>query len=364
MADVKEKAQKKRIFPWFMGIYAVVILIAMALGLNYLHGYLQSYEQSLPYNTTDAYLQTLTSDYICQKASDVLTQIDTSIQTKEEALAAMKSALTEPITFYKRVNESTDTKIVYTLRSGKQAIGSFQIEPAPEENQGFYSWIVTGESFDLSFLLEDGFSVTVPHDALVTVNDKTLTEQHITETGIPYSSLKDFYDEYDLPTMTTYTVGRHLGSVTTEITDAAGNSIDPNAEQSVLLDNCTDQEKTALDTIADKFISGYIHFTSQTNNDLYGNLERACAHTVPGGALEKRLRDAARGLNWVSDRLVTIKSIDISQYVAAGNGKYICKVTYIVETHDITGTVESESNLSVVFAQTAAGLKAEGMISE
>ncbi len=364
MADVKEKAQKKRIFPWFMGIYAVVILIAMALGLHYLHGYLQSYEQSLPYNTTDAYLQTLTPDYICQKASAVLTQIDTSIQTEAEALAVMKSALTEPITFYKRVNESTDTKIVYTLRSGKQTIGTFQIEPAPEENQGFYSWIVTGESFDLSFLLEDGFSVTVPHDALVTVNGKALTEQHITESGIHYSSLEDFYDEYDLPTMTTYTVGRHLGPVTTEITDAAGNPIDPQAEQSVLLNNCTDDEKVALDTIADKFISGYIHFTSQTNNDLHGNLERACAHTVPGGALEKRLRDAARGLSWVTDRFVTIKSIDINQYVAVGNGKYICKVTYIVETHDITGTVESESSLSVVFTQTAAGLKAEAMISD
>ena len=365
MADVKDKTRKKRIFPWFMGIYAMVILIAMAFGLHYLHGYLRSYEQSLPYNTTDAYLQTLTPDYICQKASDVLTQIDTSIQTEQEALKVMKDALSEPITFYKRVNESTDTKLVYVLRCGKQTIGSFEIEPASEDDQGFYSWIVTKESFDLSFLLQEGFSVTVPHDAVVTVNGKTLNEQHITKSGIHYHALEDFYNDYpNLPTMTTYTVGLHLGTVTTAVTDAAGNPIEPNLEQSAPLDNCTADEKAALDAIADSFISGYIHFTSQTNDDLYGNLERACAHTVPGGSLEKRLRDAARGLIWVTDRHVTIKSIDIGQYIAIGDGKYICKVIYIVDTHDITGSVESESSLSVVFTQTAAGLKAEAMISD
>ena len=365
MANVRKRKQKKRIFPWVMGIYAAIFLIAVAFGLNYLYRYLQSYEQSLPYNTTDAYLQALTPDYICQKASDVLEKVDSSIQTEQEALAVMKEALSEPITFFKRVKDSTDTKLVYTLRCGKQTIGSFEIEPASEDNQGFYAWVVTKESFDLSYLLQDGFSVTVPHDATVSVNGKQLNEQHITESGILYSTLKDFYNDYSgLPTMTTYTVGQYLGTATTEVKNASGNLIEPNEDQVIYTDNCTDEEKTALDSIANNFLTAYIHFTSQTNNDINGNLQRACNHTVSGGSLEKRLRDAARGLNWVTDRHVVIKSIDIGQYVSIGNGKYICKVTYLVDTNDITGSVESESNFSMVFTQTASGLKAEAMISD
>ena len=363
MANRRRIKQKRRVFPWFMGIYAAIILIAMAFGLHYLHGYLQSYEQSLPYNTTDAYLQSLTADHICEKASDVLAQIDTSIQTREEALAVMRDALGEPITFYKRVKECTDTKLVYTLRCGKQTIGSFEMQPAPEEDQGFYAWIVTHEEFDLSYLLEDGFSVTVPQDAVVTVNGKILTAEHITESGIHYDSLEDFYGEYNLPTKITYTVGRHLGQAETKITDAQGRPLDPDAENAHFPDNCTEEEKSALDSITEQFISGYIHFTSQTNNDLYGNLERVCKHTISGGSLEKRLRDAARGLQWVTDRFVTIQSIEVTQYVAAGDGTYICKIVYVVDTHDITGNVQSESSLFVVFTQTASGLKAEGMIS-
>lgn len=356
--------RKKRIYPWFLLAYVVVFLIGIGIGLNYLNNYLQEYERSLPYNTTDSYLQSLTADHICQQASPVLDEIDTSVQTREEALAIMKSALAEPITFYKRVKECTDTKLVYALRCGTQAIGSFEMEQTAADEQGFTHWVVTEETFDLSFLLKEGFTLTVPHDATVSVNRNTLTLDNAIETDIRYDSIEAFYDEYNLPTMTTYQVGKHLGDLSVEVTDAKGNPIDPDADQSVFLDLCTEEEKTSLDHIAENFISRYIHFTSQTSNDVQGNLARLCEHIVPGGALEKRMRDAVRGLNWVTDRNVTIHSITVNQYVPAGNGRYICDIAYVVDTRDITGDVTSESSLFVIFKETANGLKAESMISQ
>lgn len=359
----EKKPRKMRIFPWFLCLYACIVLIAMGFGLHALENYLRSYEKSLPYNTTDAYLQALTPDHICEQAASVLTQIDTSVQTHEEALAVMKAALSEPVSFYKRVKECTDTKLVYTLRSGKQTIGSFEMEQSSENEQGFSPWVVTKEQFDLSFLLEDGFTVTAPHDATVTVNGKPLTEQHIIEAEIPYGLLADFYGEYELPTLTTYRIGRHLGQISVQVTDAAGNPLDYQSDPSSFLDNCTDGEKTNLDQIAESFITDYIHFTSQTNMDINGNLARLCEHIVPGGALEKRMRDAVRGLNWVTDRHASIRSIEVNSYVSIGDGRYICDITYLVDTHDISGEVQSESGLSVVFIQTDGGLKAETMIS-
>lgn len=361
-ATRRRPRRKKRIFPWFLLIYSIIILLGIGFGLNYLQSYLHSYEQSLPYNTTDTYLQSLDADHICRQASSILDEIDTSVQTKEEALVIMKEALAEPITFYKRVKECTDTKLVYTLRSGLQTIGSFEMEQTSDSNLAH--WVVTSETFDLSFLLKDGFSVTVPHDAIVQVNGKALTEANVTETGICYTSIEDFYDQFDLPTMTTYQVGRHLGELSVEVTDANGTPLDPDADQSAFLDLCTDAEKASLNLIAENFISRYIHFTSQTNNDVQGNLSRLVKHVVPGGALEQRMRDAVRGLNWVTDRNVTIQSITVNQYIPAGDGRYICDITYIVNTHDITGDVQSESSLFVIFKETNDGLKAESMISQ
>ena len=360
----RRPSRKKRIFPWFLGIYALVFLIAIGLGLNYLNSYLQGYELSLPYNTTDAYIDALTVDHILQSSSSVLNQIDPSVQTNDEALAVMKNSLEDPIKFYKRVKECSDSKLVYSLRSGSQVIGSFEMEQTEEHEDGFTTWVVTKESFDLSFLLKEGFTVTVPYDATVKVNGHILSEPSIEESGIRYDLLRDFYDEFDLPTMTTYKVGVHLGELDIEVTDANGNPIDPNADPSVFLDTCTAEEKAALDLIADSFISDYIHFTSQTNSDVHGNLARLCEHIVSGGALEQRMRDAVRGLNWVTDRNASIQSIEVKHYIAAADGKYICDITYLVNTRDITGDVQEESKAFVVFTQTENGLKAESMIMQ
>lgn len=359
-----QNGSKKHIFLWFIVIYAGVILLAMAIGFNILYGFLRGYEHSLPYHTTDTYLEELTIDHICSKADDILDQIDTSVQTSEEALAQMKQALSDPITFYKSIRVSTDDKLVYILRCGNKTIGSFEIEPTPEGSQSSNAWIVTKESFDLSFLLQEGFSVTVPHDAVVTVNGKTLTEESITATDIPYESIKDFYSSYDLPTMTTYTVGSYIGQLETVVTDPLGQPLDLSADPKAFLDNCTDAEKLDLNDIVSSFITSYIHFTSQTGNDLNGNLQRLCSHVVPGGSLEKRMRDAARGLQWVTDRRVIIESIEINQYISIGNGRYICNVTYVVNTNYISGNIQSQSQLSLVIAQTDAGLKAEAMMSQ
>ena len=358
------KQRKYPLFPLLLVLYTCIVLVLLAFGIRAFSGYLRSYERSLPYNTTDAYMQMLTPEYICQKDPATLYQIDTTVQTPEEAAELIRQALSEPVTFFKRVKECTDTKLVYTLRVGAQNIGSFEMEPGAENDMGFAPWVITKETFDLSFLLQDGFTVTVAHDATVTVNGKVLSEQNITEAEIPYAFLSDFYGDYALPTKTTYQIGKHIGDLTAVVTDANGDPIDPNAEDAVVLDNCSADEKAALDASANAFITDYIHFTSQTNKDTSGNLARLRQHIVSGTKLDKRMRDAVTGLKWVTDRNVSIRSIAVNQYVSIGNGRYVCDITYLVDTRDITGKIESESNLSVVLVQTDAGLKAEAMISK
>lgn len=362
----RRKRRTSRIFPLFLVLYSCIALVAMFFGIQYLHGYLQNYERSLPYNTTDAYMQSLSADHICDKASSLLSQIDSAVQTDAEAISEMKAALTDPFTCTKSIKLSTDNKLVYHVRCGSQIVGSFEMEQTPVNEQGFSTWAITKETYDLSYLLKDGFSFTVPHNATVTANGKTLSDKSITVSGILYKELEVFYrdhPEYQLPTLTTYQIGKHLGEISLDIRDFQNNPLDPEADHVTFLGNCTSNEHDEIDVITENFITSYIHFTSQTNNDLEGNLAKLCNYIVPKGALEQRMRDAMRGLSWVTDRKVSIKSIETNYCLNVGNGRYLCNITYVVDTNDISGQIQSVCEVMVAYVMTDDGLKAESMLN-
>jgi hypothetical protein len=75
------------------------------------------------------------------------------------------------------------------------------------------------------------------------------------------------------------------------------------------------------------------------------------------------MRDAFDGLSWVSDRHATLDKVEIGHFVNIGNGRYLCDVTYTVNTRTFNGDVKTTANVKLVFLQTENGLKAEAMVS-
>lgn len=353
--------KKPRIFPFFLVIYTIIALFLTNFALQKFWDYIDAYEASRPHIATDAYMAQLTPEYVIEKVSPLLDEIDPAIQTREEALAVLKSALSKPFTCSKWTNQSTDTKWVYVLRSGPQVIGTFQMEPADEGRYGMSPWKISGDSLDLSYLLKEGFSVTVPHDAIVTVGGKVLGEGQITKKDIQYAPISDLYGQYQLPTRVTYTVGRYLGEIETIVTDAKGNPIDPNADPLQFLDNCTAEEKTELKTLGEGFITSYIHFTSRTGGSLSQNLDVLRKYMIPGGSLEQRMEDSIDGFSWITDRHVKIQTVTVNRCISIGNGRYICDVTCVYDTTNIHGNARETLNLKIIFLETNKGLRAEAM---
>lgn len=365
--DISEISKRRRprkkpsYFPAFLIIYTIIVLLLTNFGLQKFWDYIDAYEASRPHIATDAYMEQLTPEYVIEKVSPLLDEIDPAIQSREEALAVLKDALSKPFTCSKWTNQSTDTKWVYVLRSGPQVIGTFQMEPAEEGRYGMSPWKISGDSLDLSYLLKEGFSITVPHDATVAVGGKVLGEGQITKKDIPYEPIEDLYDLYSLPTRVTYTVGCYLGDMETVVTDAQGNLIDPNADPELFLDNCTAEEKEDLQTIAENFTTAYIHFTSRTGGSLYDNLDILRKYMVPDGSLAKRMEDSIPGFSWITDRHVKIQSLTVNRYISIGNGRYICDVTCIYDTTNIHGNAQEELKLKIIFLETTNGLRAEAM---
>lgn len=359
----KQKKRKFPVFPLCLLVYSIVFLLAVNVGLQYFWNYIEAYEISRPHIATDAYMEQLTADYVCQKSEALLEQIDRTVQTREEGLQVMKNALKEPFTCSKWVNRCTDEKLVYVLRSGAQIIGSFEMEPAKEGSYGFYPWTVTNDSFDLSFLLKPGFEVTAPHDAQVFAGGKLLGSDNIVEKDIPYEVLSDLYDTHSLPTRTRYSVGIHLGELSVHAISAQGSPIDLDANPAVFLNNCTGTEKKALEEITNQYINAYVRFTCQTDNALQANFDRLRQFMVSGGQLEGRMRKSFDGLAWVQDRQASIQSLDIHHMVSIGEGRYICDVTCNYKSlNDKGDIVPGKLNMKLTFVETANGLRAEAML--
>lgn len=358
------KTKKTWRFPLALAIYALVFLAATAIGLKFLWDYMADYEATRPATTLKQYVANFSPDnpYIPRKALSNLPDIDPRLQSQKACLGVLQNAVNEGVTYGKNVSKSDETKHTYTLRIGKQIIGSFTMEKRYDEQSGLSPWVVTEENFDFSYLLTESQTFTIPAEYQLVVNGNVIGEDFLVDDKIPYAALEEYYGEYTLPYLCSYTVGPFLGQPQITLRNPEGQEVAFQDSWDDALPGCTPEEIQELDTIADDFIRHYINFVSKANNDTTGNYKKLCGYVVKGGQLQKHFYKAIDGLSWVSNLHASVVSIDISRYVNIGDGRYLCDITYVVNTRDYTGQVQKTENWKVIFSETANGLKAENMI--
>lgn len=362
---IKQKKKRSLIFPIVLLSYALLFLVATAFGMRYLWDFLDTYERSRPHITLDSYMENLSKDYVAERCGELINTIDHSVQTEQQCRDVILQALEGSFSCAKKTKESDENTHVYALRCGKQVIGTLTMTRTGQQLGNFTAWEVADEEFDLSYLRSDPISITVPAEFSVYSLGNQLGSSYITQKDIPYPILAELYDDYTLPTMVTYTAGPFLGSGKLEVRDTEGNtvSIDPETDMNRFANNCSESETAAAKTAAESFILRYVDFTSCTNNDTMGNYNRLKEHMVPGGALAKRMYEAIVGLYWVTDRHATVTDLAFHNYVNLGDGRYLCCLTYTVDTTDFAGSIQAVSSVMLFLKQTDSGLKAESMIS-
>lgn len=347
-----------------MIIYAVVFLIAAFFGLRYFWNFIAAFEESRPLNTINAYMDQLTVDHICDTQTEILKLAEDELVSEETCRQLMREALKDEITYAKKTSESTDTKTVYVLRSGSRIIGSVTMTATEIDEYNFARWKISEETFDLSFVLaESSYSVTVPENFQVYVNGELLDESYITESGIKYSAVERLYKDYDLPTMVTYKATVPLGECVGVVKDADGNEIviDENTDYNVFLENCTDAEKTELKTFADAFVDSYVLFTGNSNDKAKANYQALMEYVVSGSDLASRMKMALDGLSYAQSKGDEVVSLTINRAISLGDGRYVCDVTYEVDTTGRNGVVRTTTNVQIIVVRTEDGMKAEAL---
>lgn len=366
---VKKKKKNGKIgrilFNLFLIIYIGAGLYGINYGLQFFWNYMDSYEQSRYQHVVNAYWEQLNADYVADQCGDLIAQVDHYLQPEEECREIIVDAVGEKITHAKKGSECTDTHLSYVIRSGSRVIGTATFDVVSEDQYGFPRWEFSGDSFDMSYLIGESVGVTAPHDHPVFVNGVQLDDRYVTESGIQYEALSEYYEEYELPTMTTYAAGPCLGELELVVKDSTGETvvIDENTDMNQFIHNCTQQETEDLDSFLEAFLNRFIIYTGgayKTKKE--ENLKKLLDYVVPGTKLESRMWNALDGLTFAQSKNDEIKEITVHHAVKLEEGKYMCDLTYLVDTTGRQGVVTTTNNVRMIIVDTAEGLKAESMI--
>lgn len=347
-----------------MIVYALVFAVIAGTGLFVFWKFIEAYEQSRPINAVKAYVSQLSVEQMCDGSQALFAQLDHNIQSEEEACEIIRYSVSKDISYAKKGKESSLDRQVYVLRDGKQIIGEFTIVPEIKGKFGFMNWCVSESSFDFSYLLSEPISVTVPSDFTVYLNGTRLNDSYITQTDIPYEALEEFYDDYNFPTLVTYTADAFLGELGFEVIDREGNTValKEDMDLSALLPACSQDDEARLFTFTRDFLSAYVIYTGGANGlSPAHNYYILYDYLIPKSELANRLYTAIDGLRYAQSNGDSIRAVDVHQLAVLDDVRYYCDVTYIVETWGREGAVETTNNIKLIIVETENGLRVEAM---
>lgn len=357
-------AKKKSRFFLGMVIYAIVFLLVAGAGLMVFWKYIEAYENSRPKNTMDRYIAALTAEDMVDNCGPWKESVDSYLQSWEESASFIRHSVPSKVTYARKSSACTETSQTYVLRSGPRVIGQVVIGSEETDRFGFPFWEVREQSFDFSYLLCGSESITVPSSYTVCANGVPLTESYITESGIPYEALEEFYDDYELPCMVTYTAGAVLGDLELTVLDEMGNSVSDweNADPSVVLNNCTAQEEEELKEFLDGFLVSYVRFTGSSNQAASLNYAKLrSGYLIPDSALAKRLATALDGLAFAQSYGDKLDEVIVHRLSRIDDTHYFCDVTYLVSTYGKAGKVQTTNNMKLMLTIWEGSLRVESM---
>ncbi len=362
-----KKKRSRWIFAAALLGYALVALVAIAIGISWLWSAMEDYERSQPHVALNGYMNQLTAEYVADKSDDLIASIDHSIQSEADCREALINALSGKFTAAKQVDKSDENHYVYTLRCGPKIIGTMEMESTDQGGKSV--WQVTKDSFDLSYLLGKMASVTVPESFSVSVYGQTLGKEYITKDDVPFpllAGMHQIHSEYAMPSLVTYTAGPFLGDVAFTVADGDGNPVamDDKTDFDAYLPVPDSKKAADLEKITNTFMLKFIEFTNNKDDEPQRNYNNLTPYMVAGSDLQVRMKGAINDIKWSVDRYGTLDDVDIHKMVVLGDNRYLCDITYVSTYRTAVGREEISNSVQLVFKETGGSLKAEAMLNK
>ena len=125
--------------------------------------------------------------------------------------------------------------------------------------------------------------------------------------------------------------------------------------------NCTAEQIQELDDFTAAYVDRYVAFTGSRKNTRNTNYKKLIEYVVIDSDFATRLKDALDGLQFGQSQGDVVVSLVANHQVRLEEGRYLCDITYEVDTTGKKGVVRTTTNAKLIVVQTDDGLKVESM---
>lgn len=342
-------------------IYVLIFLILTVTGLIFFYDWLEAYETTRPYNAVKTYEEALHANGLTEGALASLTGVDRKLQN-DSSIAVYAKDLLADATLVRSLAKSTADRQVYSVRAEGADVGTVAFRPEGEKKFNFRAYVPAEEDYDFSALAET-VSLQVPENYTVSVNGVPLDASYLTDSGIRYSTLRDYYDEYtSLPTLVSYTSGGILGTPEMTVTDASGKPV-PAEEltEAHFLDTCTAQDRSRLSDFARDFVFNYVQFTADVGGGHYMYYNQVRQMITSDSPLLDRMAQSLGSFGYTTTRSCNIVADSVNICCPFGKAVYLVDYSYTTKTVGSGDAVEDSRNVRLVVEDNAGTLLVKEM---
>ena len=359
MNTTTERGTPRRFFRTMLYIALIAVLL-ISIGTSVFYVYMAAYEHSRPSFALKNYIENINMNHIIEISEDIVSKVDKNTQSTQESYEKIYFGI-KNAQYVKNLKESNEYQTSYILRDDDILLENVVLTLGKPGLFGFIPWAVEKEEM-LESSLCSRVKVTVPKGYKVEVGGNELGHSSVVNDRTPYQILEGFYELYDgLPTLVEYDTGEFIGKPDFRVLDPNGNEVTPEEySEDTICNNCTEDEIAAIDDLMKPFVEKYVAYKSSPNGSAAFNLYEVTPFCVQGGEMENRLKMALGGLSYASSRGDTVTDISINKHFSLGDGRYVCELTYTVETTG-SNAVHSTHTYSSRFylLDTEKGLRVE-----
>lgn len=384
------KKRKKKIGSLIYVVFLVLWILLLTVATFYLWKTVMRFgeywEASQISPKVDAYIDRLSVEMWGGGENSVIntiSEMDHPYQTDEECVEVLREILKDELRCVPASGSGGESTKVYDLLCGQSKFGQVNVSQevfVPEENSilnwmiekySLYPWRVDGVQFYLDGLYSS-FEITVPEEYTVLLNGHQLTSEQMIETGIPYNTLKEYYEEFDgLPTKVTYRADHIFGRVDYQLLDAHGEptEIDPARDDSQFIEPVSQELVDRFDSFTPRFARRYLEFCAGTD-DMWRLYLEVQPYVLKDSDLADRLyRMIDSYLGWQHNKNFNFNGATLNSVTALGNNNYVLDISaeagsqmpagYVTVHRDMKVYVRYFPNTDEVFAFSAEDYNTE-----
>lgn len=334
-------AEKKFVgFPLFLSVYfATFIILAVVLVLLFIPVF-KEYEYNLPKNVAERYVTSFDEGKIRELTSEFVATLDRNIESEDESYAELFRVFGGKASCRRMSSKADDFSCAYEILIDGKNAGEILLETKDPKRGGFVEWIrprhwtVTGGYLSNLEGIVRTAKVYVPAGTRVFFNGTELGDRYKSGWTRPIGSLKVLYAyNPEIPELEEYIVDGFIGEHEFSFTDEAGNPLnyvgDGVSDDDAITDNCSEEEKAALDEFTAVFLQRFVNFNSNAGAGFWHNLTQLRALCVRGTTYYNNLETAGESLQWTSPHHNSIDGIEMKRHFRVNDNLLIVSFTYL-----------------------------------